>query len=264
MQCGCRAARHQRAGYRGECQQRRERRQQEVALTGEQARRERPADEHDEPEVGHAREHEERRGAPCDLLVGHAAAFERPCSERQAAGAACGQDRVRSQLGHPDFGAHAPVHPAAERHPEDGDVAHARCELQDHSGRQPRRVRALEARTKPVQAGQQRDERDDDDADPEQQHDLPAQPTARQGVGHRQFLRAESLGDGAVLRRHGIRGGLHGCGVPVADTGVGFGQRRRALGHMASVVMFPHATGRAAAIVGADTQPVPNEQEMTR
>ena len=76
------------------------------------------AGEHEQGDVGEARDEEERDGAPGDVPRVHAAATQDPRAERQAARPADGDQRVRRQLRHADLEARAPAHPPAERRRE--------------------------------------------------------------------------------------------------------------------------------------------------
>ena len=49
-------------------------------------------------------------------------ATQDPCAEREAAGAADREDRVRGQLGEADLDARAPAHPLAEHGAEDEHI----------------------------------------------------------------------------------------------------------------------------------------------
>ena len=145
--------------------------EQDARRAVQQAGGEAEAAEREEADVGQARQQEEGDGPPRDEGRRQAAAAQDPGAEREAAGAADGEQRVGRELRQPDLGARPPAHPPAEDAAEDEDVPRAGAQLERRGERDPRGLRAGEAvaqRAQPRHQDDQRDHGDDDRAEDQQ------------------------------------------------------------------------------------------------
>ena len=169
-------------------------------MPGEEAEREAEADDDHAEHVRHAREEEERDAAPRDPPGVHAAAFERPCAEREAAGAAGRQHGVGAELGEADLGAQTPAHAAAEDGAEDEHVGEPREDLQHAAEHEPSGARVRELRAQAVEAGGERDH-GRDERDHQAEREQPPADVLAAERGGRVELSAKDLGGGAAAHR---------------------------------------------------------------
>jgi hypothetical protein len=153
----------------------------------------------DTHDVRQAREEEGRDRLAADLLGAHAAAVQRPCTQRQATRATDRQHGVRPLLRHPDLVAQPPAHPRAEDRAEDHDVTESREHLQPDAGDQPARrgVRHTVAQRAEPRAGEHGHH--DDAADRSQLQQPAADAPRAQLIWHREARQA-APGPEAALR----------------------------------------------------------------
>jgi hypothetical protein len=124
----------------------------------------------------------------------HATAPEDPDAEREPAGAADREQRVRGELRHPDLEARPPPHLGAEHGAEDEHVAEAGSELEQAGDHEPARLRVGEALAQVAEPRHERDHGDDRRRDRGDDQRVAANARGLELLGER-------IGDRLELRR---------------------------------------------------------------